>query len=316
MSNEQRKENLPQIIQTYAPDFNKLAQIHGAVTFEREASFALQILKDNDYLMGIALANPDSLKNAVLNVAAIGLSLSPVHKLAYLLPRKKKICLDISYRGLVQLATDVGAIMWAQAEVVCEKDTFEHAGVGLKPIHRFDPFAKDRGEPIGAYCVAKTHDGEFLTTVMSADEIMSVRDRSESWQAHVKEGKKTPWKTDTNEMIKKTVIRRAYKTWPMTDSRKRFDQAIDVGLDADPVDVNGQRALPESQRAKEFAAIRSMLSFLGKSEEKYVSHLATVCRREIKAIEDLTDIEIDQQTVMLGQWVEAKEKRDANANAG
>ena len=89
MSNIQRFENLKQVVAQTQPAFDELAKIHGAVNYKREASFALQALTDNDYLASLAMGNQDSLKRAVINVAAIGLSLSPVHKLAYLVPRKK-----------------------------------------------------------------------------------------------------------------------------------------------------------------------------------------------------------------------------------
>ena len=313
MSNVERYENVRQLVKMVEPEFNRLAQIHGAVNFEREASFALQALKDNSYLAQIAMADQDSLKRAIINVAAVGLSLSPVHKLAYLIPRDKKVCLDISYRGFVQLAVDVGSIKFAHAEIVCENDTFELRGLGQEPIHKFQPFGL-RGKIVGAYCVAKTHDGEYLTTAMTIDEIYAVRARSSSWRAYVKDNTKTnPWVTDESEMIKKTVIRRAYKSWPMTDTRKRLDKAIDVSAEVDPIDFNAPPAIPAAQSSRDasFAEIRELLVELQREESKYVEHLKNVCRRDIKRLEDLTEMEISQQMVMLSSWVDAKRKREA-----
>lgn len=319
MSNVQRFDNVKQIVAMVEPDFNALARIHGAVSYAREASFALEMLANNEYLASIAMGSPDSLKRAIINVAAIGLSLSPVHKLAYLVPRDKKICLDISYRGYIQLAVDVGAVKWVVAEVVCEKDNYTYQGIGREPIHTFNPFG-DRGEVIGAYCLAKTHEGEFLLAQMSADEIVAIRDRSQSWIAHTTKGANSPWASDRNEMIKKTVIRRAAKSWPMTDtrSRDRFAQAIDVGTDSDPLALSAPPA-PEVQtaRTKSFEAISAHLKTLDRSEAQYLSHLAIVNSREIKTFEDLTDIEIGQAITMLEHLVQQKKAKEAkHENAG
>lgn len=306
----ERFENVKQLIRLVEPDFNVLAKIHGAVNFEREASFALQLLQDNSYLADIAMSNQDSLKRAILNVAAIGLSLSPVHKLAYLVPRKKQICLDISYRGFVQLATDSGAIKFAMAEVVYERDTFQIQGIGKEPIHIRSPFAADRGDVVGAYCVAKTHDGDFLTTTMSAEEIISVRERSESF----KSGGNSPWATDRNEMIKKTVIRRAYKSWPMTDTRRRFDQAIDVSGEVDPIDFDSAPMLAPAEpdkRDQGIQQIRSMCAEINRTEDKLIEHLTRTMRRDIKKLDDLTEIEISKATIFLQSLVDGQNARKA-----
>jgi recombination protein RecT len=190
-----------------------------SINFDREASFAIQILQGNDYALGVAMKNRQSVVNAVTNVAAIGLSLNPALKLAYLVPRKTGIVLEIGYIGLVKLATDSGSVRWVKAELVHEQDSFIVNGFGQPPSHSFNPFSKDRGAVVGVYCVAKTSDGDYLTDAMGIEDVYAIRDRSEAW----KNGQKGPWKTDPGEMTKKTIVKRSAKMWPKTE---RLDQAI------------------------------------------------------------------------------------------
>lgn len=190
-----------------------------SLNFEREAEFAIQTIQGNDYSMGIAVKNRQSVVNAVTNIAAIGISLNPAKKQAYLVPRDGKICLDISYIGLMDLAMATGSILWAQAELVYAHDSFALNGFDKPPTHSYNPFAKERGDIVGVYVVVKTADGDYLTTCMSRDDIDGIMNRSQS----VKSGKSSPWKTDYGEMAKKTVVKRAYKYWPKTD---RLDKAI------------------------------------------------------------------------------------------
>lgn len=320
MSNLERLNNTKQLVQKLEPDFNKLATIHGAVNFEREASFALQQLKNNDYLAGIAFKSPDSLKTSVLNVAAIGISLNPVHKQAYLVPRDNKVCLDISYRGYVQLAIDVGAIKWAKAEIVHEKDQFVYEGMGREPTHKFTPFG-ERGHIIGAYCVAKTHDGEYMVEMMAINDIHAIRNRSASWKAYQRDNKRiNPWVTDEGEMIKKTVIKRAYKSWPMTDtSKNRLHEAIDISNQVDEIDFSSSPQPEESEQKnnESLQKIILLLEELGRTEEQFLSHLKRAYKREIKDFSELTDQEMTQAISMLEQFASAKREKEAgNENAG
>jgi recombination protein RecT len=142
-----------------------------SINFEREAGFALQILEQSDYAMKLAIGNRQSVVNAVVNIAAIGISLNPAKKQAYLVPRDGKICLDISYMGLIDLAAQDGAVKWAKAELVYETDVFTLNSAGTAPTHTYNPFSKERGAIVGAYCVAKLPDGDYLTETMSLDEI-------------------------------------------------------------------------------------------------------------------------------------------------
>lgn len=208
-------------IDSLEPEFKRV-QVDN-ILFEKEAHFAKQALLSNEYLLNTARGNPQALKDAIINIASIGLSLNPAQQHAYLVPRNKQICLDISYKGLIKSATDTGSILWAQAELVYEKDEFTLMGVGEKPIHKFNPFCKERGELIGCYVVAKTHEGDFLTTPMAMEEIYSIRDKSEAFKKGY-----GPWKEFEGEMVKKTVIKRASKLWPRTNKSIQLEKAIEV----------------------------------------------------------------------------------------
>ena len=193
------------------------------LNFAREAGFALQSISASDYALKLAMGNRQSVVNAVTNIAAIGISLNPAKKQAYLVPRDNKICLDISYMGLMDLAMATGSIKWAKADLVYKSDSFALNGFDKPPSHSYNPFATDRGEIVGVYVVVKTADGDYLTQTMSIDEVNAIRDRSSAWIAFVNKGKSCPWVTDFGEMAKKTCVKRAYKYWPKTE---RLEQAI------------------------------------------------------------------------------------------
>ena len=196
--------------------------------FKTEAHFASQQLSKNNFVTETALKNPASLQAAMINVAAIGLSLNPANKEAYLVPRDNAIHLDVSYTGLIKLATDTGSILWVQSKIVHDNDTFSDNGAGEKPTHLSNTF-KDPGKAIGVYCVAKTVDGDYLTTTMSAEEIEAVRQTSKAAMS-VRGGAYSPWSTFPEEMWKKVVIKRAAKTWPRTnkDGSAVLNEAIHV----------------------------------------------------------------------------------------
>jgi len=213
---------------------------YGMVEFTRESEFATQLLyaPQNNYLREIALKNPQSLKDAITNVAALELTLNPASKLAYLVPRKSGICLDVSYMGLRELATSTGAIRFAKAELVHDKDIFILNGIDKEPTHNFKPFARDRGHIIGVYCIAKLPTGEYITEMMDIDSVYDIRDRSDAWKAWVSKQKKCPWVTDEDEMIKKTVIKRGSKSWPRVP---KLDKALHMlnTVGGEGIDLSG-----------------------------------------------------------------------------
>ena len=212
-------------IESARDDFSRLLS-DNSIKFEQEAGFAIQVLRNNDYALSVAMKNRESVIAAVKNLAAIGISLNPAKKQAYLVPRSMgrdkpaAICLDITY-----LAMATGSIKWAQAEIVRENDGFARGRFDEPPQHTFNPFSRDRGAIIGVYVVVKTADGDYLTHTMTYEDALAIRNRSEAWKAYVAGKTKSggPWQSDETEMIKKTCVKQAYKYWPKTE---RLEQAI------------------------------------------------------------------------------------------
>lgn len=219
--NDETKELKPWLgaIQEAELNFIEIAEKDGsAVTWKKEAYFAMQAVQKSEYLQG---CHPNTIRNAVINVATIGLTLNPAFGLAYIVPRDGVACLDISYKGLMRLATDSGSILWVKAVLVYENDKFEIQGVDRMPFHKFDPYRPEkRGEIIGGYCAAKLHNGDYLVDTMSREELDQIRATSKSAKSSY-----SPWNTFPLEMMKKTLIKRASKTWPAT---QRLDNAVTI----------------------------------------------------------------------------------------
>jgi recombination protein RecT len=238
MSNE-----ILQLVNSQKDNFVKVCS-DDSIEFDREASFALQIINGNDYLTSTALRNKASLQAAITNVAAIGISLNPASKQAYLVPRDGKVCLDISYMGIMHLAQQTGAIKWGQAVIVRANDQFTLNGIDEPPEHKFNPFddMTKRGEIIGVYVVVKTDTNDYLTHAMPISKVYEIRDRSVAWKSHLAKGTSCPWVTDNEEMAKKTCVKQAAKYWPRRD---RLDAAVHY------VNVEGEEGLASIAEEKE-----------------------------------------------------------------
>lgn len=273
------------------------------INFAKEAEFAVQILQGNSYSARIAMQNQQSLVAAIRNVAAIGISLNPAAKHAYLVPRGGKICLDVGYLGLLHIATESGSILWAQCKIVYANDNYRSNGVDKAPTHEYSPFTKSRGEPVGAYCVAKTHDGSFLTEEMDIDSIHAIRARSESF----KKGGTSPWGTDYGEMVRKTVIKRAYKYWPKSD---RMTAAVDMlnqqeGIDFKSEQSSGRDITPISDEV--IGSIQQALQVLGRPVDGALNHFSsTLFKRTVADLADITAEEAGKMLATLNQMVDAK----------
>lgn len=207
--------------------------------WNREAVFAIQALRGNEILRK---ANPDSIKNAVVNIALTGATLNPALQQAYLVPRDGQCCLDFSYRGLLKIATDSGGVKSIQSSVVYDFDefdyeegteTFIHFKRNLNPPADFvkDPLKAFWEHLVCAFSIVTLHDGNKDYMILPRWRIEKVRNSSKA------KSDKAPWGQWPEEMTRKTVIKYHYKTLPQTD---RMSNAISILNEHEGLDLEKQ----------------------------------------------------------------------------
>ena len=154
-------------------------------------------------------ANKASFFLAILNCAEMGLEPGIIQHVA-LVPYKSIIQVQPMYQGLIELARRSGQVMMIYAATVRRGDAFEYElGLDPKLVHKPDPEGEDN-DWTHAYAVAHLKGGEKQFVVMTRKQVLSIRDRG----AAAKAGASSPWKTDEEEMAKKTVLKRLLKVLP------------------------------------------------------------------------------------------------------
>lgn len=176
---------------------------------------------------------------ACLDAAALGLDLNKSMAEADILKvwngktRRSEAQFRPRYKGLMKLALQSGEVLKIESRLIYENDEFEIVE-GTSPYITHKRKLGNRGEKIGAYCTWTLRNGEVQFEVMSADEILAIRNRSSSKN---KNGDLVgPWVTDEAEMWRKTVVRRATKYMPMSPEVARaihIDNVAEGIVDAD-----------------------------------------------------------------------------------
>ena len=174
---------------------------------KNELGFAMQIFQGNQSLQK---CSPQSILDAVVNVARTSITLNPVMKLAYLIPRKGKCILEFSYMGLVKMLKDNGCIRTISAHIVYTDEDFEYMiGENLiihTPIYSETEVEHNARKVRGCYSRAVLPQGDIVFEFMPMWEIDKVKRMSEGSGS-----KYSAWNTWRDEMIKKSVIKRHFK---------------------------------------------------------------------------------------------------------
>lgn len=222
------------------------------LTPERLIKITLAALGRSPALMK---CTPESVLQSVMDAAALGLEPGSPLGHAYLVPYGSAAQLIIGYRGLIALARRSGNIESVTANCVYSRDSLKvnlSAGeidhspfMPAMPTHeemsRMTPneidAMLDRGRLIGVYCVAKFVGGGQHVDFMTVGDVEAIRKRSRA-------GNNGPWKTDYDEMARKTVVRRAAKYWPLSTE---LAAAMDVDGRQEPGEMRATQEMPDFQ---------------------------------------------------------------------
>lgn len=110
------------------------------------------------------------------------------------------------FKGIVVVARRTEQIRDAQSGVVYEKDYFVHGRQGPNVQCDHTPFDGDRGAMKGVYCILTFDDGNWTYEYMAKSEVDKVR-------ASSKAANDGPWVNWYDQMARKTVLKRALKTY-------------------------------------------------------------------------------------------------------
>lgn len=203
------KKTMQAYIKAMEPAIKKA--LPSVITPERFTRMALSALSSTPKL---AECSPQSFLAAVMTAAQLGVEPNTALGQAYLLPYRNhgqmECQFQLGYKGLIDLAYRSGEVSVIQAHTVYENDVFEYE-LGMDPKLRHVPAKADRGEAVAYYAMFKTKDGGYGFEVMSVDDVQRHAQRySKSYGSG-----SSPWRSNFDEMAKKTVLKRALKYAPL-----------------------------------------------------------------------------------------------------
>ncbi len=198
------------------------------MTPDRMARIALTEVRKNPQLLR---CDSMSFMGAIFQCAQLGLEPGNGLGHAFLVPfnnRKKgvqEVTFIPGYKGLVDLARRSGQIQDLFARCVYAKDEFDHTSGDNEHIdHKpFRGARKDRGELIAVYAIAKLQGGGIVREVMWKGDTDEIRDRFSHGNP--------VWKTDYDEMARKTVVRKLSKYLPLSPELRDAIAAEDAAED-------------------------------------------------------------------------------------
>lgn len=187
------------------------------VTPERMLRLTMSALSRNPDLLE---CTPISVVGAVVQASQIGLEIDPVLGHAHLIPFRnertgvKEAIFIAGARGLIQLAYRSDRVERIDAECVFKGEDFRYAKGTHEELHHVPSLTvpHKKGDLLCVYALCWMKDAARpLFEVMSAQEVEIIRLRSPGKNSKAWGGSDE----DYFEMAKKTVVRRAYKKWPV-----------------------------------------------------------------------------------------------------
>ena len=238
--------SVPALIQKMEPEFKK--SLGNMVPSERFTRIAVTAVKTNPDLAGLERT---SLMASIMKAAQDGLVIDG--KEAAIVPFKGKATYIPMVAGLVKKMRQSDSFANLSHGIIYQGELdsgrFEYVKGDEERLHHQPMLFGYRGEPIGAYAIVTTKDGQKFRAVLTREEIEK---RMNAGRA----GKSGPWQSWQEEMWIKTAIRAVYKIAPNSgDSGGVLDQVLGRE-DGDTGEVIEQEpeAKPEGKKQTRAAA--------------------------------------------------------------
>lgn len=289
--------------------------------FAQEREYLEQTLAQQSSTSKLMLCTTESIVAAVIQAGSIGLSLNPILKHCYLIPRRVKVGNDQwqwqayaspSYIGLVSLAINSGAIKHIAAEIVFEDDNFTYRGPFEKPEHVAVISSKLRGpeKAVGVYTGAKLPDGDWSFTYEDSESILKSRYASDNSDSLM-------WTKFWREGWKKTALRRHLKILPGSAQSPLYRAMHHMDRYDDPIDFDAMKTVrdaePELISSEQLDELNELMKDAGLTKparEKWAMRLAT--RLKAPSLSDLSSDKFDEAKALLTQGLNSKATTKGN----
>ena len=199
------------------------------LSVDRFASICITAVTRNPTL---AQCDPKTLIGSIIQASTLGLEPDGTLGMAYLVPYKNQVTLQIGYRGFIELARRSGTIKSIRARTVDAADDFSFQ-YGMHETIEHIPSPNPTGDITHVYGIAEYKEGGYSLEVMSRAQVeeiqKSVRNKGNVWRDH--------W----GEMARKTVIRRLFKYLPVSvellGRAAQIDEYNEAGIDTGASDI-------------------------------------------------------------------------------
>lgn len=260
------KSNTPARITTVDQAIAKAARTYSRVSAVESIKWAAEkehikvlIARSKDLQSAI----PETVLQAILQGASMGLTFNPTIGHCYLIPRRSRRKRDDesletylaktfiiasaapSYKGLSKIITDGNSrVIQIRAEVVFQADKFKPKGPIERPVHEPTSLSTHRKEAfaVGVYAICEFDNGSVSVEYVDSDTVQTIRSMSEFPNSAM-------YTKLWTEGWRKIAIRRLTKTIPVAGDRMihaidamdhetgiTFDNESVIEHDAEPVE--------------------------------------------------------------------------------
>lgn len=259
----------------------------------QEIGFALMQINKDANLQRFPIIQ---INNAVKQVAYTGLSLNHLKQEAvishYNEKGQKGVFFMPMYRGLLKTAILEGAILADNTHVVNEGDEFEIKPALFKaPVHHIKKSFGANRKPIVTYTVLMLPSGVEKVSIFHEDEYQTLQSKAKNQRSD------SPHKMWTDEMRKKSSLKRALKTVPSVR-----DSKLDHLIHLDNMQYSNEvvKVPPKKKENKK--------EVLTKKHDRFNGVVAALQkgRADVKMVKEIFDLSVELEAELTKIFEDAK----------